>query len=986
MLSKSYHLVIVIILLLQGIIIESFGQTDTTVVGITRTPNTPNIAVSAGTITIGQTSVLTVSNCNNGIVKWNNGQVGNPITVKPTVTQSFYARCIVSGCVGDSSGVKVSVITETPTINVSKSAICQGESSKLTAIGCAGTIEWSTGQNGLEITVSPSVTTSYSVTCINSNVRSNPATTTITVNSVPAKPTITASTTTPILGGSVTLTGNCSNSNYLWSTKETTSSITRIPTQNESITLVCVSSTGCFSDSDVKLLTPISPSIGVNPSKDKACAGETISLTVTGCPNNSVTWSTGDNSNTIYTILTQTTTYEVSCKFSTGTVKASTTVIAIPLPNAPTIINSNPSILKGGKSILTAVGCEDGTKIWQYYGSERVTNSDTIIVYPTQTNTFKVACSKNYCTGGYSSTVVTIVGSDAKAIASPNQICQGDTSQLTLNNCSGTISWSNGKTGKTITVKPNITTTYKAYCQIGNTKDSSSVEVKVIPIPTDLIISATYNNKILSIKDTVAINSPITLELKNCSGTINWNIGISGSKILIYPLETQVYTATCVNQNGCKSVPISTSFIVRSTQLSLIVSKSAICQGDYATVTSKGCPAEQLSWKFVPDANLDLIKSPLSISFKPSVTTKVIAFCKLNDLQTLKDSTVITVLPRNFLKVDSATICIGKSVDLSKLVSNPTLFSSIKFYDGSKEVKIVTPTGVAPFTKTYKVIGINNSGCKDSTIVGINVKPIPDKPLIKSDKVSFPILYGEKVNLMVDNCINGTVTWISPFATTKSILVTPVIKTTYKAICTSPYGCGSDTASITIDVTRQIAKITSPKVICEDVSFEINSNCQTNTLWGGPNSYIDGNTITVKIPRDGDSILVKGKPIFRRIIRNDSTFVTGQATCLFQDVSTTFKSKSTYFEVYVPVISINDLYFYPNPTTKIIKVGSNSCLSPAIQVRIWDLMSRMLYDSSQTPIKDNEIDISELSSGEYIVEIIYDSNKIVKKMIKYTNN
>lgn len=104
------YLVTLLLLGLQGILINSFGQADTTIIGITRTPNTPLITASNPTITLGQASSLSVSNCNTGVVRWNNGQVGNPISVSPIITQTFYARCIVAGCIGDSTGIAVNVV------------------------------------------------------------------------------------------------------------------------------------------------------------------------------------------------------------------------------------------------------------------------------------------------------------------------------------------------------------------------------------------------------------------------------------------------------------------------------------------------------------------------------------------------------------------------------------------------------------------------------------------------------------------------------------------------------------------------------------------------------------------------------------------------------------------------------------------------------------------------------------------------------------
>ncbi len=52
-----------------------------------------------------------------------------------------------------------------PVVNVSNANICLGESATLTASNCSGTLLWNTGATTSSITVSPTTTTSYTVTC-----------------------------------------------------------------------------------------------------------------------------------------------------------------------------------------------------------------------------------------------------------------------------------------------------------------------------------------------------------------------------------------------------------------------------------------------------------------------------------------------------------------------------------------------------------------------------------------------------------------------------------------------------------------------------------------------------------------------------------------------------------------------------------------------------------------------------------------------------
>jgi hypothetical protein len=57
------------------------------------------------------------------------------------------------------------------TLSVNNATICSGQSATLTASGCTGTYLWSTGATTASITVSPTITTSYGVSCITTSAQ-----------------------------------------------------------------------------------------------------------------------------------------------------------------------------------------------------------------------------------------------------------------------------------------------------------------------------------------------------------------------------------------------------------------------------------------------------------------------------------------------------------------------------------------------------------------------------------------------------------------------------------------------------------------------------------------------------------------------------------------------------------------------------------------------------------------------------------------------
>ncbi|HXD94389.1 MAG TPA: VCBS repeat-containing protein, partial [Bacteroidia bacterium] len=124
------------------------------------------------------------------------------------------------GCIKSSSTiVNSSVNTASISINEASPMVCVGSSTVLTTTGNVTTYTWSTGANTSSVSVSPSTTTSYTVTGTDATGCVNIATTTVIVNSLPF---VSPGADQSICAGSIaTYTASGANT-YTWSTGATT--------------------------------------------------------------------------------------------------------------------------------------------------------------------------------------------------------------------------------------------------------------------------------------------------------------------------------------------------------------------------------------------------------------------------------------------------------------------------------------------------------------------------------------------------------------------------------------------------------------------------------------------------------------------------------------------------------------------------------------------------------------------------------------------
>jgi len=136
-------------------------------------PPTLNLYASDNAICSGHSATLSVSGAST--YSWSQGGTSTSIVVSPSVTTNYIVTGFGSNSCFNSSSITVSVSPQ-PTLTLAASAnmICAGQLAAFSASG-ASSYSWSQGATGTAVVVSPSVTTSYTVTgfasaaCFNSS-------------------------------------------------------------------------------------------------------------------------------------------------------------------------------------------------------------------------------------------------------------------------------------------------------------------------------------------------------------------------------------------------------------------------------------------------------------------------------------------------------------------------------------------------------------------------------------------------------------------------------------------------------------------------------------------------------------------------------------------------------------------------------------------------------------------------------------------------
>lgn len=267
----------------------------------------PSLTISGpSSICFGNTATLIVSGANT--FTWNTGPLSPSISITPLVNTNY---TVIGTDANSCNGIAVKnvAVNSIPQVSISGNTIvCQGSPTSLLASGSAITYTWNNGTVANLITVSPVISSIYTVTGSSTNSCVNTATVVVFVNALPAVMAA-ASSTNVCSGNAVTLNGSGAVS-YAWSGGIQNNSAF-YPTTTSSYTVTGTGSNACINTATIQVVINPAPVMTLSSSASQTiCSGEIVTLYAAGA--NIYNWSTGDITPKTIITPTITSTYQVT--------------------------------------------------------------------------------------------------------------------------------------------------------------------------------------------------------------------------------------------------------------------------------------------------------------------------------------------------------------------------------------------------------------------------------------------------------------------------------------------------------------------------------------------------------------------------------------------------------------------------------------------------------------------------------------------------
>jgi PKD repeat protein len=608
--------------------------------------------------------------------------------------------------------------------------ICAGQSATIEALGGTSYL-WDSGLgSGAIKTVSPTVTTSYTVTVTDGNGCSESEGYSLTVN---ALPTIIASADAAICQGSSATISASGATSYTWNNGAESAASASVSPATTTTYTVTGTTNGCTNTDQVIVTVNALPTV-IASSDAAICQG--ISATISASGATSYTWNNGAGSAASASVSpASTTTYTV-----TGTTNGCTNTdqVIVTVNALPTVVaSSDATICQGTSATISASGATSYT--WNNGAGSAASAS----VSPATTTTYTVTGATNGCTN--TDQVVVTVNALPTVVASADAaICQGSSATISASGASS-YTWNNGAgSAVSASVSPASTTTYTVTGTTNGCTNTDQVIVTVNALPT----------VVASIDAAICQGTSTTISASGAT-SYTWNNG-AGSAVTasVSPATTTTYTVTGTS-NGCTNTD---QVIVTVNALPAVVASSdaAICQGAYATISAFG--ATSYTWN-------NGAGSAATASVSPATTTTYTVTGTSNGC-TNTDQVIVTVnaLPAVVASSDAA-ICQGASATISAFGATSYTWNNGA---GSAATASVSPTT----TTTYTVTGTSN-GCTNTDQVVVTVNALPT--VVASADAA--ICQGSFATISASGATSYT--WNNGAASAASASVSPATTTTY---------------------------------------------------------------------------------------------------------------------------------------------------------------------------------------------------------------
>jgi len=520
------------------------GSASTTVT-VNPLPSTPTISAGGPlTFCVGDSVVLTSSAPFNNT--WNTGDTTQSITV--TLGGTYVVTFTnTSNCSASSAPVSVAVnpLPQVPVINAAGPlTFCAGDSVVLISSSTSNN-NWNTGDTTQSITVSASGT--YFVTVVNGNgCQSQSAGDSVTVNALPNVPTVALNGPSVFCAGDSVVLTSTATFNNVWSTGDTTQSITIFATGNVNVTVS--DNNGCSSSSASTLITanalPFTPVISTS-GPTVFCAGDSVILTSSTAYGNQ--WSTSDTIQSIVVFTGGTYSLYVVDGNSCASGLTSDSVHVNALPPVPVVTAQGPTTFCLGDSVLLS----SSSPVNNNWSNGALTQTTT--VYTSGIYTVMVT-DTNGCSSTSSGVTVTanpLPGLPTITASGPTTLCQGGSVTLTSSFPTGNV-WSTGSGNASIVVSISGTYTVVNTNSFGCSSAPASIDVTINPSPlvdaSSLAIDTAFcglSTGAISGLTVTSGTSPYTFTWYDATGNA------AGTGYSLSNLSAGTYYLIVTDSNGC---------------------------------------------------------------------------------------------------------------------------------------------------------------------------------------------------------------------------------------------------------------------------------------------------------------------------------------------------------------------------------------------------------------------------------------------------
>ncbi|MBO0949954.1 sialate O-acetylesterase [Fibrella forsythiae] len=657
------------------------------------------------TVSCAGNNAVTYSVTNYQQVFWESGETGQSIT-KPAGST---LRAKVKDALGNVYYTPSITIAAAPTIQADgPTRFCVTGSVNLTSSTDQNFV-WNNGQSSKTINVTSSGTYSVSIKDASGCTFTSNAIT-VSINPLPARPTITTEgSLTSCLGDNTTLSAGPAAS-YKWSNGETTQRIT--VSQTGSYSLIVADENGCQSPASAIVNATVNPRpdpLSINFSGPTTfCATGSLALNASSAP--VYEWSNGQTTPTIS--VNQSGNYTVRTRNSFNCPSAPSNVVAVtvnPLPVTPIVSSDRATTFcQGDNTVLTVTNTSASGYNWN-------NGSRTPQLTVTQSGSYSLTISDgNGCVSAPSNVVnilVNPVPATPQVTASGRTIFCANESVTLTSSPEANYEWNSGQSSQSITVAQSGSYSIRTRNQFNCFSERSGpINVTVNPLPAQPTITNERSTTFCQGDNTVLVASPAV--------AYNWSNGNQSQRLTIS--QSGNFSLTVSDANGCVSVP--------SAIVSVVVNPLPETPRLTASSSTTFCANESVTLSSTAEASYiwSTGQTTRSIGVNQSGSYSLRTRNQFNCESAQSNVAVVLVNPLPAAPIVTArgslTFCEGTNVTL---VTNSTLRTLWSTGDSTQNL-VVLQAGIF----TARVRDANGCVSPNSLPVATNTRPRPQAPQI----------------------------------------------------------------------------------------------------------------------------------------------------------------------------------------------------------------------------------------------------------------